>query len=100
VGRTDLEGAALDLEGMTLGQSLSYPAAALGQDALEGGAGDIHAPGCLLLGQTFEIGQAQGLELLLQEADAAQSLQRYAGRLVDRSLGRAVEETPLPGPGH
>jgi hypothetical protein len=74
MGRTDLEGAALDLKGAASGQSLSHLAAGSGHDALEGGARDAHALGRLLLGQTFQVGQAQGLEFLLQEADTAQPL--------------------------
>jgi hypothetical protein len=74
MGRTDLEGTALDLESVTLGQSLSHLATGLGDDALKGGAGDTHAPGCLLLRQAFQVGQSQSLELLLQEADEAQPL--------------------------
>jgi hypothetical protein len=53
-----LEGAALDLEGVASGQSQGNLATGLGDNALKGGAGDAHAPGRLLLGQAFQVGQA------------------------------------------
>jgi hypothetical protein len=48
-GRMDFEGAAFDLKGLALAQGQGHLAAGLGDDALKGGAGDTHAPGCLLL---------------------------------------------------
>ena len=98
--RGDLKGPTLDLEGVAFCYGQSNLAAGTGNDALKRGTGDPHATGRILLGQAFQVGQPQGFQFLLQEHDAAQTIQRHTGRLVDRSLGRAIEETPFPGPGH
>jgi hypothetical protein len=75
---------------VTPGQGQGYLAAGLGHDALKGGARNAHVPGCFFLGQIFEIGQAQGFQLLLEEGDTAQPVQWHTGRFVDRRPGRTV----------
>ena len=68
---TDLEGATFDLEGVALGQGPGHLAAGPGDDALKRGTRDAHAPGCLLLGEAFQVSQPQGFQLLLKEGCTA-----------------------------
>jgi hypothetical protein len=98
--RTDLEGPSLDLQCLTLGQGQRHLAAGPGEDTLEGGARDLHAGGGGCLGQALQIGQAQCFELLLEEHDAAQVVQRHPGGLVDGGPGRTAEKALLAGTGH
>jgi hypothetical protein len=98
--RTDLEGAALDLQRLTLGQGQRHLAAGPGEDTLEGGARNLHAGGGGRLGQALQIGQAQRFEFLLKEHDTAQVVQRHPGGLVDGGPGRTFKKAPLSGTGH
>jgi hypothetical protein len=43
------------------------------------------------LGEALQIGQAQGLQLLLQEPDAAQPVEGHSGGLVNRLPGRVIK---------
>jgi hypothetical protein len=63
--------------------------------ALKRGSGDAHALGGLGLGQAFQVGQAQRLQLLGQQAHLPQVMQRYAGRLKDRLPARPGEDAAL-----
>jgi hypothetical protein len=97
---TDFEGSAFYLQGLTFGQGQGNLAAGPDEDALKGGTGDIHAGGSLCLGQAFKVGQTQGFQLLLEENNAAQAVERQTGRLVDGRSRHPLKDAPLAGTGH
>jgi len=49
--------------------------ASVSDDALKTGAGDAHVLRRLDLGQPFSVGEAQGLQFLLEQRDVAQPVQ-------------------------
>ena len=79
-----LEGATFDLEGMPLDECLGHPATSLSHHALERRPGDAHLFRRLGLGQALQIGQAQGLQFLLEQRDLAELIQRDASGFIDR----------------
>jgi hypothetical protein len=87
----NLEGPALDLQGMAPGKGQGNLAAGPRDDALKGRAGHTHPISRLMLSEAFKVGQAQGFQLFLEEGDAAKPVERHAGRLVDSRSGHAVE---------
>jgi hypothetical protein len=87
-------------ERMAFDQGRGHLAARLVDDALKCRAGDAHAVGCLGLGQAFEVGQAQGFQLLAQQGDTAQTIQRHASRFVDGWPGCLRQGAPFARTGH
>ena len=84
---------------MPLDQRQSHLPAGAGDRALKGGSRDRHTPRGLGLGQTLEIGQSQGLQLLVEQLDMAQPIQGHAGWLVDCRSGRQARVRRLRGLG-
>lgn len=96
----ELNGTALDLEGMPFDQGPGSLPASVGNHPLKGRARDSHPSGGLGLSQPFQIGQAKGLEFLLKQDDSRQAVQRQTRGFVDGSPGLVSDNAPLPGAGH
>jgi hypothetical protein len=62
---------AFDLERVPFDQGFGDLAAGLGHDALEGGTGNSHPPGCLLLSEALQVGQADGFQLFVEQGNTA-----------------------------
>jgi hypothetical protein len=63
----------------------------LGYEAAEGGPADAHALGGLFLIQPFQVGQTQGLDLVVAQDHLLQQSRRHTARLVPGGAGAAAD---------
>ena len=82
-----LEGPPFDLQRAPFDQGQCDLAAGAAYDTLKRGARDAHVLGRVSLPHALKVGEAQGLQFLVEQCDATQSVQGNTRRLVYRRTG-------------
>jgi hypothetical protein len=92
--------AALDGEGGALDQGPGHRPASLGEHPAEGGPGDAHPAGGLLVVEALQVGQAQGLEPVQGHPVALEAGEGDPRRLEDPGAEGGVDASAASGSGH
>jgi hypothetical protein len=87
-------------KGFSVKQGAGYFVASGGHQPRERGPGDAHALRGGVLIEFFEIGQAQGLQLVESELDLSQGVHRDAVRLERGHAGLATDKAAFVRSGH
>jgi hypothetical protein len=92
--------AAADPDGFAVNQGIGYFAVSPGDDAAEGGPGDIHPFRRFFLFEILEIRQAYGLQFVVSQIDLFQLTQRHSYGFEEVKFNLVADPAAFFRPGH